>query len=80
MGSISKLHEMPLYNILEVKIFDVWGIEFMGPFPQSDGNQYILVVVDYVSKWVEAVAFLTNDMKVVMKFLKSISLLDLEIL
>ena len=45
---------MPLTNILEVEVFDVWGIDFMGPFPPSFGNLYILVVVDYVSKWVEA--------------------------
>jgi hypothetical protein len=44
---------MPLNNILEVEIFDVWGIDFMGPFPSSFGNQYILVAIDYVSKWVK---------------------------
>ena len=42
----------------------------MGPFPFSFGNRYILVVVDYVSKWVEAVACKSNDYKVVLKFLK----------
>ena len=42
----------------------------MGPFPFSFGNLYILVVVDYVSKWVEAVACKSNDYKVVLKFLK----------
>ena len=42
---------MPLNPILEVEIFDVLGIDFMGPFPNSFGNQFILVVVDYVSKW-----------------------------
>ena len=45
----------PLNLILEIELFDVWGIEFMGPFPNSFGNQYILVDVDYVSKWVEAI-------------------------
>ncbi|XP_040862763.1 uncharacterized protein [Glycine max] len=44
---------------MEAKIFDCWGIDFVGPFPPSFGNKYILVAVDYVSKWVEAVA--TND-------------------
>ena len=42
----------------------------MGPFPKSFNNEYILVAVDYVSKWVEAVALPTNDAKVVVKFLK----------
>ncbi|GKD31044.1 reverse transcriptase domain-containing protein [Tanacetum coccineum] len=42
----------------------------MGPFPNSKGNKYILVAVDYVSKWVEAQALLTNDARVVIKFLR----------
>ena len=45
---------MPLQTILEVEIFDLWGIDFMGPFPLSEGKEYILVAVDYVPKWVEA--------------------------
>ena len=61
---------MPLSGILEVEIFDVWGLDFMGPFPSSYGNKYILVGVDYVSKWVEAIASPTNDAKVVTKFLR----------
>ena len=47
---------MLLNNIHEVEIFDVWGINFMGLFPISFGNTYILLAVDYVSKWVEAIA------------------------
>nr|GEX62491.1 hypothetical protein [Tanacetum cinerariifolium] len=54
------------------KIFDVWGIDFMGPFPSSKGNKYILVAGDYLSKWVEAKALPTNDARVVVKFLKSL--------
>ncbi|XP_016747509.1 uncharacterized protein [Gossypium hirsutum] len=68
-GNISKRNEMLLTNILEVELFDVWGIDFLGPFPSSCGNKYILVVVDYVSKWVEAEAYPTNDAKLVMRFL-----------
>nr|GEZ09056.1 reverse transcriptase domain-containing protein [Tanacetum cinerariifolium] len=48
------------------------GIDFMGPFPSSRGNKYILVVVDYFSKWVEAKALPTNDARVVCKLLKSL--------
>ena len=62
---------MPLNPILEVEIFDVWGIDFMEPFPCSFGNLYILVAVDCVSKWVEAYATKINDNKVVVKFIKS---------
>ncbi|KAK8670109.1 hypothetical protein V6N13_104870 [Hibiscus sabdariffa] len=61
---------MPLQNILEVELFDVWGIDFMGPFPSSFGNLYILLAVDYVSKWVEASATTHNDAKTVLKFIK----------
>nr|GFB03382.1 reverse transcriptase domain-containing protein [Tanacetum cinerariifolium] len=46
------------------------GIDFMGPFPNSKGNKYILVAIDYLSKWVEAKALPTNDARVVVKFLK----------
>ena len=48
----------------------MWGINFMGPFSSSFGNQYILVAVDYVSKWVKAVPTRTNDNRVVVKFLR----------
>ena len=61
---------MLLHPIVIVEIFYVWGIDFMGPFPNSFGNLYILVAVDYVSKWVEAVVCRTNDYKVVLQFLK----------
>ena len=61
---------MPLNPILVVKIFDVQGIDFMGPFPMSHGYQYILVVVDYVFKWIKVVARNSNDHKVMVNFLK----------
>src|SRR5436190_10563998 len=60
-GNITKMQEMPMQIMLEVELFDVWGIDFMGPFPPSGLNKYILVAVDYVSKWVEAVALPRND-------------------
>nr|GEU60967.1 reverse transcriptase domain-containing protein [Tanacetum cinerariifolium] len=63
---------MPQNAIQVCEIFDVWGIDFMGPFLSSQGNKYILVVVDYLSKWVEAKALTTNDARVVVKFLKSL--------
>nr|GEY40976.1 reverse transcriptase domain-containing protein [Tanacetum cinerariifolium] len=67
---IAQKDEMPQNSIQVCEIFDVWGIEFMGPFPSSRGNKYILVAVDYLSKWVEAKALPTNDARVVGKFLK----------
>ncbi|XP_059650697.1 uncharacterized protein LOC132296522 [Cornus florida] len=71
LGSMSRRDMMPLTNILIVEIFDVWGIDFMGPFPSSYGYEYILVAVDYVSKWVEAAATKTDDHKVVIHFIQS---------
>ena len=47
---ISRRSEMPLQNIVEVEVFDCWWIDFVGLFPSSCGNEYILVAVDYVSK------------------------------
>nr|GEU30773.1 reverse transcriptase domain-containing protein [Tanacetum cinerariifolium] len=49
-GKISQRDEMPQNAIQVCEIFDVWGIDFMGPFPSSKGNKYILVAVDYLSK------------------------------
>ncbi|XP_026400374.1 uncharacterized protein LOC113296277 [Papaver somniferum] len=63
-------NQMPQTPILFIEIFDVWGIDFVGPFVNSGGKFYILLVVDYVSKWVEAKATSTNDSKVVTDFVK----------
>nr|GEW99964.1 reverse transcriptase domain-containing protein [Tanacetum cinerariifolium] len=71
-GKISQRDEMPQNSIQVCEIFDVWGIEFMGPFSSSKGNKYILVAVDYLSKWFEAKALPTNDARVVVEFLKSL--------
>ncbi|GJT62496.1 reverse transcriptase domain-containing protein [Tanacetum coccineum] len=63
---------MPQNAIHVCEIYDVWGIDFIGPFPSSQGNKYILMAFDYLSKWVEAKALPTNDARVVVKFLKSL--------
>ena len=70
LGKISRRHMMPLNPILVIELFDVWGIDFMGPFSTSFGYIYILVGVNYVSKWVEAVSCRAADHKTVLKFLK----------
>lgn len=44
--NISSRNEMPQNLILEVEIFDVWRIDFMGPFLSSYRNNYILLAVD----------------------------------
>nr|GEY26554.1 reverse transcriptase domain-containing protein [Tanacetum cinerariifolium] len=71
-GKISQKDEMPQNAIQVCENFDVCGIDFIGPFPSLRGNKYILVAIDYLSKWVEAKALPTNDARVVVKFLKSL--------
>ena len=66
--NISKRNGMPICPILEVEIFDLCGIYIMGPFPPSYGKEYILEMVDYVSKWVEAIPTKRNNHGEVLKF------------
>ncbi|GKA02177.1 reverse transcriptase domain-containing protein [Tanacetum coccineum] len=72
-GNISSRDEAPQNYIQVCKIFDVWGIDFMGPFPSSNGNKYILVAIDYVSKIPKALIsdrdthFCNHQMKKAMK-------------
>jgi len=70
VGRISKWNMMPLNLILGIELFNIWGIGFMGLFPSSFGNQYILVVVDYIPKWVESIPSKINDNKFVVRLLK----------
>ncbi|RDX81533.1 pol, partial [Mucuna pruriens] len=69
--TMNRRHEMSQQPILFCEIFDVWGIDFMGPFPVSNGYSYILLALDYVSRWVEAIATRINNATVVVDFLKS---------
>ena len=62
---------MPLQPIVEVEIFYLWEIDFMGPFSSSEGREYILVGVDYVSKWVETIPTRINNHQVVYNFIVS---------
>ena len=68
---MTKRHEMPQRPILVCELFDVWGIDFMGPFPPSSGYIYILLAVDYLSRWVEAIPTRKDDAPTVSKFLRS---------
>ena len=70
MGNINKRHEMPLHGVLVVELFDVWVKDFKGPFTSSFGNLYILLAVDYVSKWVEAIACPRNDASTIVNFMQ----------
>ncbi|GKE80942.1 reverse transcriptase domain-containing protein [Tanacetum coccineum] len=72
VGNISARNQMPLTNILINEVFDTWGIDFMGPFPSSRNKKYILVAVDYVSKWVKVEPLPTNDARAVVEFLQKL--------
>ena len=66
MGNLSQRSELPLTSIMEVEPFGIWGINFMGPFPKSKGREYILVAINYVTKWVEDEALTNNDSRSVL--------------
>nr|GEX07590.1 hypothetical protein [Tanacetum cinerariifolium] len=53
-------------------VFDIWGLDFMRPFPNSNVKKYILVAVDYVSKWFEGQTVPINDARIMIKFLRRI--------
>ncbi|KAL0445698.1 UNVERIFIED_CONTAM: Transposon Ty3-G Gag-Pol polyprotein [Sesamum latifolium] len=64
-------NQMPLSPVLVCEIFDIWGIDITGPFFSSFGKSYIILGVDYMSKWVEAKATRTDDAKTVIDFVKT---------
>ena len=61
----------PQQSIIFCEIFYVCGIDFIGRFPISHGFSYILIIVDYVSRWAEAQAIRINDSKAVVDFVRS---------
>ncbi|GJS42566.1 reverse transcriptase domain-containing protein [Tanacetum coccineum] len=64
-------HDM-VEDLMEVFMDDFSVFDFMGPFPYSRGNKYILIAIDYGSKWIEDQALPTNDDRVVVKFLRGL--------
>jgi hypothetical protein len=57
MGRLGQADEMPLKTQLVVEPFERWALAFVGPFnPKSNQKAYILVAMDYMTKWVEAEA------------------------
>jgi hypothetical protein len=59
-------------NNLQVQMFDVWGIDYMGPLPNSRDAEHILVAVDYVSRWVEALSCRAADSKHAKKMFREV--------
>jgi hypothetical protein len=55
-------HPAPLHPVVVVGPFAKWGIDFMTCKPSStNGHGYIIMVVDYFTKWVEAMPTYSND-------------------
>jgi hypothetical protein len=70
VGNIGRTNEMPMNYSLPLEPFDVWGFDFMGPFPASNTKHtHILVAVDYVTKWVEAIPTKSADRATSIKML-----------
>jgi hypothetical protein len=73
VGNIGRRNEMPMNYSLPLEPFDVWGFDFMGPFPASNTKHtHILVAVDYVTKWVESIPTKSVDHATTIKMLKEI--------
>ncbi|KAJ0558014.1 putative nucleotidyltransferase, Ribonuclease H [Helianthus annuus] len=50
--------------------FQQWGIDMVGPFPEAPGAvKFIIVAVDYFTKWVEAKALASTTSTVVKRFI-----------
>jgi hypothetical protein len=63
-------HPAPLHPVVSVGPFANWGIDFMTCHPHSAGGHgYIIVVVDYFTKWAEAMPTFDNTGKTAMLFL-----------
>ena len=63
---------------LVIQPFDVWGFDSMGPFPSSNGYTHILVVVDYITKWVEAIQVVVLIITLLLRCLKKLFFQGLE--
>ncbi|GJX15106.1 reverse transcriptase domain-containing protein [Tanacetum coccineum] len=70
--NLSRRDEMPQNSIQFSEIFDIWGIDFMGLFSKSPKFEYILIAIDYISKWAEAEALPTNDARVMINIFKKL--------
>jgi hypothetical protein len=70
MGKLGQVDEIPLKTQLVVEPFERWALDFVGPFnPKSNQKSYILVAMDYMTKWVEAEDLPNATEEVVIKFI-----------
>ena len=70
MGRPTTLGQLPLQPQVMIEPFEKWALNFVGPiFPMSRKNKYILVCMNYVTKWVEAKALFRATEKLVVEFI-----------
>ena len=62
-----------LHNLSSPWPFSVWGIDIIGKInpKASNGHEFILVAIDYFTKWVEAASYSTITATHVCKFIKN---------
>ena len=70
MGKLVQRDEIPLQPEVLIKPFERWALDFVGPITlASKGKNYILICMDYVSKWIEAKALPRATKQAVANFL-----------
>ena len=70
MGQPNRFNKMPLQPQLVVEPFDKWALDFVGPItPSSKQKAYILVFINYMTKWVEIVALVKSNDQAVIDFM-----------
>jgi hypothetical protein len=70
MGKLGQADEIPLKAQAVTEPFERWALDFVGPFnPKSNQKAYILVAINYMTKWVEEEALPNATEEVVIKFI-----------
>src|ERR1043165_191672 len=71
-GNISHLPPDELHHLSTPWPFSAWGIDIIGEIRPSstNGHKFIIVAVDYFSKWVEAESYTRITAKKMAKFIQ----------
>eukprot|EP00253_Pinus_taeda_P019960 PITA_19960 len=71
MGKPTPKDEIPMQPQVTFKPFEKWGMDFVGPIsPPSKHKQYIIVCIDYLTKWAETKAIKAATKEKVAEFLR----------
>ena len=72
MGQPLPSIEMPLILVNPILIYEIWAIDFIGPFPileKITGVRYTITAVECVTKWAEAKIGDTCSSEIAAKFI-----------